>query len=227
MVNICIGIISYLPDDNNVRNVRSQRLTNLLSQLIDHFNLPILIIAQNWKDFKFDNNLIEIFTHEKLGITRARKELREIFLKSSYDYMIMLDDDMELSDNQSDYDNYLNTITAYKKEYYYVKNFLNNFSVISKEGFKKVDYDINVDPEKGTGYEDWIFNEKCKKTLNNMNIKTSLPKFERSHFLGDKYSTWNLNDSDLVKSNEEKSRLILRSIKNKSSNNFNNNISWF
>ena len=31
--------------------------------------------------------------NNKLGITGARKKLREIFINSEYDYLIMLDDD--------------------------------------------------------------------------------------------------------------------------------------
>jgi hypothetical protein len=68
--------------------------------------------------------------------------------------MIMLDDDMELSDNQVDYDLYLRAIESNKKEYYYVRNYLNNFSCISKYGIQKVDYDLSIDPEQGTGFED-------------------------------------------------------------------------
>lgn len=212
-MKICIGIISYLPDNSSSRRVRMDRLNSLLKQLNDHFKLPILIVAQNWKDFKvvFDN--ISIFQYDKLGITKARATLREHFLQSTYDYMIMLDDDMELSDNQADYDNYLDTVIKNRKEYYYVKNFQNNFSCISKGGFKKVEYDLAIDPERGTGFEDYIFSEKCKACLDSMRIITSLPKYERNHFLHDPYSTWEDPTGSLSAMNENVSKKIVEKIR--------------
>ena len=125
----------------------------------------------------------------------------------------MIDDDMELSDNQADYDHYINTVLNTKKDYYYVRNFLNNFCCISKKGFEKVDYDISIDPEQGTGYEDWIFNEKCKNLLDSMNIESALPKFDRSHFLNDQYSTWNVGDINIRKSNESISLGIIKRLR--------------
>lgn len=43
----CIGIISYLPDDINVREYRKDKLLKLINTLNNLFNLPIIIIAQN------------------------------------------------------------------------------------------------------------------------------------------------------------------------------------
>lgn len=212
-MKICVGIISYLPEDDSKREVRLNRLQSLLNQLNTHFNLPILIIAQNWKDFKVNGN-ITVFTYDRLGITKARMILREHFLNSVYDYMIMLDDDMELSDDQAEYDAYLNFIEKTKREYYFVKNFLNNFSCISKQAFKKLTYDPNINAENGTGYEDWIFHEKCKKYLDSVEISTNLPKYERSHFLRDEYSTWGATqDVNIIKRNEVASRKIVKQIR--------------
>lgn len=212
-MKICIGITSYLPDDSDSRQVRIDRLKKLLKQLNNHFKLPIIIVAQNWKEFKVEQGNIAVFNYNKLGITGARIILRKHFLNSVYDYMIMLDDDMELSEDQSEYDNYISTIESTKKEYYYVKNYLNNFSCISRIGFDRVNYDLSVDPEQGTGYEDWVFNEKCKKLLDSMDMKTNLPAYDRSHFLDDQYSTWNKGNSSLTKSNEISSISIIKRIR--------------
>ena len=43
----CIGIISYLPDNLEIRKVRVEKLSNLLTKCNLLFNLPILIISQN------------------------------------------------------------------------------------------------------------------------------------------------------------------------------------
>lgn len=213
MSNICIGIISYLPDSEELRKERQRRVINLINQIDRHFNLPILLVAQNYKCFNIDSKNIIRYDYDKLGITGARIKLREKFLELDYDYIIMFDDDMELSDNQSDYDNYLDTVIKNRKEYYYVKNFQNNFSCISKGGFKKVEYDLEIDPEKGTGFEDYIFSEKCKACLDSMRIVTSLPKYERSHFLHDPYSTWEDPTGSLSAVNENVSKKIVEKIR--------------
>ena len=46
-MNICIGIISYLPDDQEIRKHRAEQLNKLLGQCDTMFKLPIIIIAQN------------------------------------------------------------------------------------------------------------------------------------------------------------------------------------
>ena len=108
MLSKVIGIISYLPDDKEVREYRKNKLSALIDKAISLFNLPIMIIAQNYSeediwDIKNKDNKILIYDYiHKLGITGARKVLREKFLKSSYDYLIMIDDDVELIGNSSD-----------------------------------------------------------------------------------------------------------------------------
>jgi len=226
-MNICIGIISYLPDSEDLRKERQKRVINLINQIDKHFNLPIILIAQNYKDFNINSKNIIRYNYDKLGITGARRELRIKFLESEYDYVIMLDDDMELSDNQQDYDIYINNILKYKKEYYYVRNFLNNFSVMSKEGFKKLDYDPEICVENGTGFEDWIFSVICTRTLNSMRLTTNLPKYERKHFLNDKYSTWSTDGGSLLKQNQDISAQIVRDIRLNSNNKKSNHIHYF
>lgn len=222
-MKICVGIISYFPDDER-RKVRINRFRSLISQLNNHFKLPVIIVAQNWKDFRVEEGNIAVFSYDKLGITRARSTLRKHFINSTYDYMIMLDDDMELSDNQVDYDLYLRAIESNKKEYYYVRNYLNNFSCISKQGIQKVDYDLSIDPEQGTGFEDWIFHTKCKKILDSMELDTALPAHDRTYFLNDQFSTWNTGNEKLSKSNNAVSLGIIRKLRG---NDFDSGRNWF
>ena len=98
------GIISYFPDPDTdyhkfVRNQRTARCTKLLRQLNNLWpDVDILIIAQNWQDYSPPaiNNKLSICKYPKLGILQARKQLRQLFLNSGYDYLIMLDDDADI-----------------------------------------------------------------------------------------------------------------------------------
>ena len=59
-MKICIGIISYLPDDKELRSIRIDRLNKTILDCNRLFNLPILIIAQNWNDFTLDYDNVEV-----------------------------------------------------------------------------------------------------------------------------------------------------------------------
>ena len=99
-MKICFGIPSWLPDKEPDRTQRKERLNRLLKQLNDLWPvIDILIIAQNWQDFKpiETQNKQIIKTYKPLGILLARKILRDEFLKANYDYIIMLDDDAIIS----------------------------------------------------------------------------------------------------------------------------------
>ena len=48
MITKVIGIISWLPNDDT-RIIRQKRLEELLVKCDNLFNLPIIIIAQNWE----------------------------------------------------------------------------------------------------------------------------------------------------------------------------------
>lgn len=98
MVNKVIGIVSYLPSDFNRQN-RKNRFLSLLAQLNHYWpELPIIIIAQNWGQ---ENIIppkyiekIDVFYYDKpLGILKARQLLREKFLETNYEQLIMFDDD--------------------------------------------------------------------------------------------------------------------------------------
>lgn len=46
-MNVCIGIISYLPPDQDIRSQRLEKLNKLITKCDEIFKLPIIIIAQN------------------------------------------------------------------------------------------------------------------------------------------------------------------------------------
>lgn len=98
MTSKVIGIVSYLPSDIN-RGKRKNRLLSFLAQL-DHYwpEIPIIIIAQNWGQEKIisslNNDHFTIYYYDKpLGILKARQTLREKFLETNYEQIIMFDDD--------------------------------------------------------------------------------------------------------------------------------------
>lgn len=161
MIKKCIGIISYLPD-NEKREIRLKRLNETLKSCDDIMNLPIIIIAQNWKndDVKLSNNCI-VYHYEKLGIPLARNTLREKFLESEFDYLIMLDDDCVLEGNATKYlkeiDNHPNGVgTKYFK--------LLKLYAISKHIYSQIEIP-NVDAEKNEGAEDTIFTAMISKNF--------------------------------------------------------------
>lgn len=211
----CIGVISYFPDD--IRVERRQRLRKLLKQLNKYFKLPIIIIAQNWTDEDLQvfnglkNQQIYIYTYKKLGITKARMTLREKFLESDFDWLIMMDDDMRIKDDQKLVNQFLAQITD--KEFYYTPTFLTNFCAISKEAFKKVNYDEEVEASNGNGFEDWIFVNRCTYNLNTEPFKAILPAGNRQAFLNDNLSTWDPLDPELKKRNEDASRQKIANIR--------------
>ena len=100
------GIISWFPDENPHRSQRLNRLNQTFKHLIDLFGegIEFLIVAQNWKDYKVPEfvNRATIYRFDKLGILGARKKLREKFLESGYDYLIMCDDDIVLEQKEKD-----------------------------------------------------------------------------------------------------------------------------
>ena len=163
-----------------------QTLLNICDYL---FNLPIIIIAQNWKDQKFSCKDLILYTYEdKLGITGARKELRKKFLESTYDYLIMLDDDCTLIGSSGK--NYLQQIDNNPGCFIEFKKTLLKLFAISKELIAQVDF-ADVSPEKGEGFEDRIFvNTLRKKFPDKQRLFVSTGIMEHSISTADVYSTW-------------------------------------
>lgn len=158
MTSKCLGIISYLPDDPKIRGPRIIKLEHLVTKCNQLFNLPIIIIAQNWKDYdkkEYEDKFCTIYRYDNaLGIVGARKALRLRFLQSPYNCLIMLDDDCLLVGDSGK--EYLKQIDDHPDCYYiYFKSLLKLFA-ISRSILEYIDF-AEVDPEKGEGFEDRVF----------------------------------------------------------------------
>ena len=162
------GIISYFPDNDNVfhkqaRKERSRRCSELLFKLEELWpDVDIMIIAQNWQDYTQPNikNKIIRYDYDKLGILGARKELRNKFLASEYDYLIMLDDDAIISsDNPKEFMNIIDQnpdgIGVLRRG-----DAPLNMCSVSRNVYSQVEM-VDVDPEKGEGFEDDLFVALC------------------------------------------------------------------
>lgn len=153
-MKVTIGICSYFPDEENLRGVRIARLNNLIKQCNDLFGLPIIIIAQNWKGINIVEGLtkapVYLYKYDKpLGIVKARKELRQKFLESDFDYLIMLDDDSYLKGSKQGVQLYLYDLLTNPDKFGVFKPALIKLFAISKEVFKLIDY-----PDGGADDED-------------------------------------------------------------------------
>lgn len=162
------GIISYFPDNDTpyhieTRRERSRRFRELLFKLEELWeDTDIMVIAQNWQDFKLPplENNITVYEYPKLGILNARRELRKKFLESNYDYLIMLDDDaMIQSEIPQAYmdiiDEHPDGVGTLRKNQSPLQLF-----AISKAVYSQIDMP-DVDAEKGEGFEDDIFVASC------------------------------------------------------------------
>ena len=167
MKKICIGIPSYLPSKEIDRQLRIERLDRLLKQLKELFGFPIIFIAQNWGDYKPNYEHCEIFSHDKLGIIRARKELFNEFIKSEYDYIICFDDDAIIQGTKELCDEYVKLILEHDSCFAFVKGHTNstytkyadsqlNLCVISKDICKATPIPM-LEAEKDDAFEDRIY----------------------------------------------------------------------
>lgn len=208
MNKICIGIISWLPDDTEARKVRISRLNQLLYHCVKMFELPIIIIAQNWKpgEIVIDNS-VTIYPYGKLGITGARKVLREKFLESEYDKLLMFDDDFEMYTTVPQVKEFIQICKKFDVVKY--KDFLLNGFCVSKEILKEFDYK-DVSAENGEGFEDWILVSMIQNKYPVFTVShLGLAMHARSTMVNDKYSTW-LNETIDKDDIDKKTREILK-----------------
>ena len=195
MNNILIGIISYLPDDKEVREHRFNILKWLVHVCNYLFELPIYIVVQNYDEeeeniLKKCKNVTLSTNYEKLGILKARRVLRDYFINSAYTNLIMLDDDCVIVGTIAQAKNYLKQIYDNRDCFIEFNDTLLKLFCISKEIFKEVDYE-DVEPEKGEGFEDRIFVNKLRnlyKDKRRIFIKDGLEEYSTS--TKDEYSTW-------------------------------------
>lgn len=159
-----IGIISYFPDKEPDRTLRIQRFKKLLVRLAELFpNIPKIIIAQNWKEFALPGGEPEfqIHSYPRLGIVKARRVLREKFLETAHDYLIMFDDDVILvGDDSSEFlrqiDENPDGALITKWEFSQLNLFAISRWMYSREELP------DVDPEKDEAFEDVIFTSTLK-----------------------------------------------------------------
>ena len=163
-----IGIISYFPDD--IWEERKTRFEAFLSQTQELFaNIPIVIIAQNWKDFIPKNQKsIFIYHFPKLGIVGARRKLNDILLDFDFTFAILLDDDAIYYGNNS-YDflaAFENKTSGYcfrnchDHERLIANRYMPaalNLCVISKDLLQLNPIDTRFDPQKSIAYEDVVW----------------------------------------------------------------------
>ncbi len=208
MSKALIGIISYLPDDKEIRSMRLYHLNQLIRDCNRLFNLPIYIVIQNYTEEDIKNisgypNVQLSSPLNKLGILFARKILREIFLTMNYDTLIMLDDDCILNGTEADGKEYLKQLEEHPGCFGEFNLTLLKLFSISKDLLEKEDYP-EVNPENGEGFEDRAFVEMLRfkypdrRFIYNTNI-------QEESITTDKLSTWynGQNLSSMIENTKE------------------------
>lgn len=193
-MKICVGIISYLPDKEDIRKRRFEKLKKLINNLDYFFDLPILIVAQNWSEEdvnEIKNNNVNLFLfEEKLGIIGARIKLREIFLQQSYNYLIMLDDDCELVGDKESAKYYIKQIVDHPNMCGLFSDTILKLFAISKEVLKDVEFKEGS-VEDGDFFEDILFVNTIKKLYPDKIFMFKRTNFRQiSNNVNDKDSTW-------------------------------------
>ena len=189
-IKICIGMISYLPD-NNMRQKRIDSMQDLFKKLDELFkDIPVMIITQNWKDYcpKTKLKLIREDHEKGLGIIKARINLREKFINSEFDYMIMLDDDAIIGG--TDASDYIKEIKDHPDGFGWFSNHLLKLFAISKNVYSQIEMP-NISAEKFEGFEDKLFISMCRIRFPELEFKFSHDKLtETSYLVHDTPSTW-------------------------------------
>lgn len=164
------GIPSWLPDVEPARSLRIERINRLFKQL-DYLwpDIDILVIAQNWKDFKpIETKNKQIIKHyPELGILGARKQLREEFLSLDYDYIIMFDDDaiIKCDDDHAHLD-YIAEVEKHPNGFCFIPGSDSkyhpyigaqlNLCAISRFIYENEPI-VEIDPQKKEGFEDSVY----------------------------------------------------------------------
>ena len=204
MVNPVIGIISYLPDDPQVRELRFKKLCKLIDTCNSLFSLPIYIVIQRYGEKEIQylsryKNVTVSDNYDKLGIVGARKALRSWFIGSKYNCLVMLDDDCDINGTKEGGARYLKTLHEFESGFGEFRGSQLKLFSITKDLIKEVDFDDSISPEEGIGFEDTIFVGR---------LRTMFPKkkftyehyqlYEKSLGARDSLSTWYKNQ-DLKK----------------------------
>lgn len=197
-MKICIGIISYIPDKLTQKIARRNSISDLIGTINKIFSgIPIIVIAQNWDDFTVNstNELIRYNYEKPLGILGARKVLREKFLESEYDYLIMLDDDCKLVGNSGE--DYLKEIKLHPNGFGWFSNHLLKLFAISKYIYSQIEMP-DIDAEKLQGFEDKIFISMCRIRFPELEFEFDRHKLDEISYgdtQGPPSTWWNSNIS--------------------------------
>lgn len=192
-MKIVIGIPSYLPDDKKVREYRFNKLKTLINKCNSLFNLPIYIVKQNYKQEEESyllgyKTVLSSLNYTPLGIVKARNTLRDWFINSEYDYLIMLDDDITIYGSNGK--KYLKQIEENPNCFIENNDLRIQLFAISKEIYKQIKFE-DVSPETGGAFEDRIFVETLRhKFPAARRVFTDTDLFEDSPATADTYSTW-------------------------------------
>ena len=123
----------------------------------------------------------------------------------------MLDDDSSLVGTKEAAQKYLEQIDKNSNSVGIFKKALLKLFAIPKTIMSQIDYE-DISPEKGEGFEDFIFIEKCKKKFpHNYFTFTRYGLDDISNSGNDKYSTW-WKDQYIKKEMGDKSRKIIGEI---------------
>ena len=98
-MSLMVGRISYLPDDEKLREIRKKaefKHRNILLSMVPD-GIRIDKISQNYRteEINSDEN---VTCYDKLGVSRARNILLEKFYNSDSDYLLLMDDDNSFYD---------------------------------------------------------------------------------------------------------------------------------
>ena len=189
-----IGIISYLPDDKKIREHRLNCLSSLIGQCNYLFRLPIYIVIQNYTQEDITHllqykNVTLSQNYDKCGILGARRKLREYFINSNYNNLIMLDDDCVIVGGVVQAQEYKKQIDDNPNCFIEFNGTLLKLFCISKDIFKQVDYE-DINPELEEGFEDRIFVNKLRKLYPERRRIFEHGLQEHSISCRDEYSTW-------------------------------------
>lgn len=176
------------------REIRINKLCTLLDSCDKLFNLPIIIVAQNWTNDelnKIKNHNVVLYKFNKaLGIVGARKKLQKYFLASSFTHMIMLDDDIELKGSQDDGEKYIQQIKNNPNKAGFFMHLTLQLCCINKDIYSHISFP-DGDPVKGDYLEDmWLILAIKKLYPNNYFIFNRYNLYPEANAANDPYSTW-------------------------------------
>ncbi|MCM1323046.1 MAG: hypothetical protein NC218_02570 [Acetobacter sp.] len=190
MFRPCIGIISYFPDKEELRNERVYRCRFFFDQLREYFpDVPIIVIAQNWRnEIDISDNMM-VYSYDKpLTILGARRTLTQKFLFSDYTHIITFDDDCVLRGGRESAIKFLAFVGRNQDRYINQRN-LFKLSVFPRRIFEK--YPLpDMQTEKGEGMEDLAYFEILRQHERGILDISETGLSETSEWRYDSYSTY-------------------------------------